>query len=316
MKSKNTEKKSNITFIIFTYNEEKRIEYPIKCFLPYGQVLIVDNFSSDNTVGVSQKTGAKVIRYKNDGWVETKKEADFVYKHVKTDWVFWGFADEMVPKTCLDLYKKISNESKYKIVVQKRKTLFYDSNDEFAPCDVAIKFFQKDAIDFSNNTIHQVGKFFSHVKPSEVLYLPPIDEYSVYHFSRYNTESIMKNFNKYSSIHAQSTSTKFIGLKIVFIPIYSFFSNYLFFGMFKYGLKGMIVSTQYAIYSFLTLAKAYEKSQNITLDSIENKFISGKEKILKQSPKTTLFRTIIAKIKIALISRLHKYYKFRQIKDS
>lgn len=308
--------KSNITFIIFTYNEEKRIEYPIKCFLPYGQVLVVDNFSDDKTVGISQKAGAEVIRYKNDGWVETKKEVDFIYKHVKTDWVFWGFADEMMSKTCLDLYKKISLESKYKIVIQKRKTLFYDSNSEFVPCYVSINFFRKDAIDFSNNTIHQIGKFISHVKSSEVLYLPPIDEYSVYHFSRYNTESIIRNFNSYSSVHAQSTSTKFIGLKIIFIPIYSFFFNYLFFGSFKYGLRGLIVSIQFAIYSFLTLTKAYEKSQNITLDSIEKKFVSGKEKILKQSPKTVFYKIIIAKIKIALISRMHKYYKFRQLRDN
>ncbi len=308
--------KSKITFIIFTYNEEKRIQYPIKCFLPYGPVLVVDNFSNDKTVEISQKAGAEVIRYKNNGWVETKKEADFVYRYIKTDWVFWGFADEMVPKTCLELYKKISSVSKYKIVIQKRKTLLYDSNSEFVPCYVSINFFRKDAIDFFSNAIHQMGKFTSHVKPSEILYLPPVDEYSVYHFSRYNTESVIRNFNSYSSLHAQSTPKKFIGLKIIFSPIYSFFLNYIFFGAFKYGLKGLIISIQFAIYSFLTLAKVYEKSQNITLDSIEEKFVLEKEKILKQTPKTPLFRVILAKIEIALISRLHKYYKFRQIKDS
>lgn len=317
MRNKDTAKKSNITFIIFTYNEEKKIKYPIKCFLPYGEVIVSDDSSTDRTVEIAKRLGAKVIKRKvhGAGFVENKEEAEFIFSHIKTDWIFWGYADELVPKNCLDLYKKISSESKYKIVIQKRKNLHYDSNSEFVPCYVSINFFRKDAIDFSNNTIHQVGKFAYHVKPSEVLYLSPIDEYSVYHFSRDNTESIIRKFNNYTSIHAQSTSAKFIGLKIIFIPIYTFFSNYLFLGSFKYGLIGLIVSIQFAIYSFLTLSKAYEKSQNITLDSIERKFILEKEKILKQSPKTTPFRAIIARINISLISRIHKYYKFRQMKD-
>ncbi len=309
--------KSNITFIIFTCNEEKRIEYPIKCFLPYGEVIISDDSSKDNTVKIAKKLGAKIIKRKTHlPFIENKEETEFIFNHVKTDWVFWGFVDELVPKTCLDLYKKISSESKYKIVIQKRKTMLYDSNSEFVPCDVSINFFRKDSLDFSNNTIHQMGKFSSHVKSSEVLYLPPVDEYSVYHFSRYNTESVIRNFNIYSSLHAQSTSGKFLGLKLIFIPIYTFLNTYFLLGAFKYGLRGLIVSVQFTIYSFLTLSKAYEKSEKITLDSIEKNFISGKEKIIKKSPKTNLFEFFVAKIKVAVISRIHKYYKFRQIKNN
>lgn len=309
--------KSNITFIIFTYNEEKRIEYPIKCFLPYGEVIVSDDSSTDNTVKIARNLGAKVIKRKTHApFVENKEETDYIFSHVKTDWVFWGFADEMVPKTCLELYKKISLESKYKIVIQKRKTLLYDSNSEFVPCDVSINFFRKDALNFSDNTIHQMGKFASHIKPSEVLYLPPVDEYSVYHFSRYNTESVIKNFNIYSSFHAQSTSEKFLGVKLIFIPIYTFLNIYFLLGAFQYGLKGFIVSVQFTIYSFLTLSKAYEKSQKINLNSIEKNFISGKEKILKKSPKTNLFEFFVARIKIAIISRIHKYYKFSHIKNN
>lgn len=309
--------KSNITFIIFTYNEEKRIKYPIKCFLPYGEVIVSDDSSTDNTVKIAEKLGARVIKRKTHlPFVENKEETEFIFSHVDTDWVFWGFADEIVPKTCLELYKKISSESQYKIVIQKRKTLLYDSNSEFVPCDVSINFFKKDALNFSDNTIHQMGKFSSHVKPSEVLYLPSIDEYSVYHFSCYNTENVIRNFNIYSSLHAQSTSENFLGIKLIFIPIYTFLNIYFLLGAFEYGPKGLIISTQFAIYSFLTLAKAYEKKQNITLDSIEKNFISGKEKILKKSPKTSLLQTVIANINIAIISRIHKYYKFRQIKDN
>ncbi|MEK7177813.1 MAG: glycosyltransferase [Patescibacteria group bacterium] len=307
--------KSNIIFIIFTYNEEKRIEYPIRCFLPYGEVIVSDDSSTDNTVKIAEKLGAKVIKRKTHlPFVENKEETEFIFSHVKTDWVFWGFADEIVPKKCLDLIKKISLETKYKIVVQKRKTMLYDPESEFVPVDVSVNFFRKDSLDFSTNTIHQMGKFASHVKPDEVLYLPPIDEYSVYHYSRYNTESIINNLNTYSSLHARSASEKLIGMKMIFFPTFTFLKIYFLEGAIRYGLKGLIVSIQYAIYFFMVYAKAYENSQNVTLDSIESKFAVSKKNILKKSPKTSLLKIYLSKIWILFISKIHKFYKFKQIK--
>jgi glycosyltransferase involved in cell wall biosynthesis len=49
MKSKN-----NITFVIFAFNEEKRIAYSIRNFINYGEVVVIDNFSSDRTVEISE----------------------------------------------------------------------------------------------------------------------------------------------------------------------------------------------------------------------------------------------------------------------
>jgi len=71
---------SNITFIIFTYNEEKRIEYPVKCFLPYGEILVFDNYSTDKTREIVKKLGAKpiLIDKTNVQFDETKKIFDFV----------------------------------------------------------------------------------------------------------------------------------------------------------------------------------------------------------------------------------------------
>ena len=53
MVPKSYKRKSNITFIIGTLNEEKRIAYPLKSFLPYGDVLVVDHYSTDGTVEVA-----------------------------------------------------------------------------------------------------------------------------------------------------------------------------------------------------------------------------------------------------------------------
>ncbi|MBI4225979.1 hypothetical protein HY612_02595 [Candidatus Roizmanbacteria bacterium] len=314
MLEKNRIKKSNITFLIFAFNEEKRIEYPVKCFLPYGDVLIIDNLSTDRTCEIAKNLGASVIRFRREigTFAETPEVVDRIYKNVKTDWVFWGMADEMVPKTCLELYKKIASENKYKVVVQKKKTLLFDEKSEFLPCDITVNFFRKDSIDFRNNRIHQTGKFAKHVKPDEILYLPPIDEYSVYHFSNYITENLVRNFNIYTTEHAKNISHKNLEIRIILEPMITFVTHYLQGGAIWRGIRGLIVSLQYSYYSFLALVKAYELKYNINLITQERNFAVVKKELLKTSPKSSLFKRIRANLWIYFLSKVHKYYKFRK----
>lgn len=307
---------SNITFIIFTQNEEKRIEYPIKCFLPYGEVIVSDDHSTDNTVAIAKKLGATVIQRKikeeKYGYAENKEETDFIFRHVKTDWVFWGFADNMVPKACLDLYVKIAKENKYKIVVQKLKTLLYENRDYFPHINVTTRFFRKDSIDFSNNVIHQIGKYAKHVKPNDMLYLSPIDEYSIYHFSTQTTTSIIAAANSYSSTQAKSSLTKSSGLKIFIMPFIHFLYIYVLNGSFRYGIEGFFVAAQYSFYHVLVYSKVYENMHHLTPASIEENFFTKKKKeLLKVSPRSGSIKVIFAKLDNLFTSRLHKFYKFR-----
>ena len=306
---------SNITFVIFTQNEEKRIEYPIRCFLPYGNVLISDDHSTDNTVKIARKLGAEVINrktYEKHLQVENEEEANYIFKHVKTDWVFWGFADTMVPKTCLELYVKTANENKYKVVVQKLKTLLYDNREYFSSINVTTRFFRKDSMDFKNNPIHQTGKYKNHVKPTDILYLPPIDEYSIYHFSTDTTPSILSKINLYTSIQASSSSAKFLGVKIILLPLLYFLNTYILSGGFKNGVQGFIVAVQYSFfYPILVYSKVYENEHNLTPELIEKKFSHTKRGLLVESPKSNIIKKIIASAKNALVSRMHIFYKFR-----
>lgn len=308
--------KSNITFIIFTYNEEKRIEYPIRCFLPYGEVIISDDYSMDETVEIAKKLGAKVLKRKIHRaiFVENKEEVEFIFSHVKTDWVYWGFADTMISETCLDLYKKVSQDDRYKIIAQKLKTLLYNSHEYFNHLNITTRFFRRDSIDFSENTIHQMGKFTSHVKPSEILYLPPIDEYSLYHFSTNTTESMISNMNKYSADHAQSTS-KLSFLRMILWSISFFLMAYFLNGGFRYGAEGFIVAVQYSLYPFIVYSKTYEKKYHLTSQSIEKNFIKNKKRLLTASPKSNIFQKIIAYLENSFISFIHKRYKFNQKKS-
>lgn len=65
-----------ISAVIITFNEEKNIE---RCILSLknvaDEVVVLDSFSTDNTVLAAQKLGAKVYQHKFDGHIEQKNRA-------------------------------------------------------------------------------------------------------------------------------------------------------------------------------------------------------------------------------------------------
>ena len=306
----------NITFIIFSYNEAHRIEYPIRCHLPYGDVLVVDNFSSDGTAELAKKLGARVLQRDNSGHFgmpECKEEADIVFPHIRTDWVYWGFADDIVPQACLEKYSDIAKGSKYKVVVQKFKTMLYRADMEFLPANTVVKFFKVGALEFLpfGQFIHGIGPYASHVKKDEILFLPPLEEYSVHHFSVYTTEKLKANHNKYSTVHAGLVTSHYIKTKIITAPLLSFLVIYFFQGAFIHGFIVFVVAIEYSYYSFMVNIKAYEKNNNITLTGIEDDFRKKKEWMLNHSAKSSSLQKVLAAIKIAIFSRLYLYKHLR-----
>ena len=85
----------DITFVVFTFNEALRLPGVIKNFRKYGRILVVDNFSTDETVAIARAAGCEVLMNKNAGWVEDFETTEKVKAAVQTPWIYWAFADEM-----------------------------------------------------------------------------------------------------------------------------------------------------------------------------------------------------------------------------
>jgi glycosyltransferase involved in cell wall biosynthesis len=83
-------KNHNICFIIPAFNEEKRISKIILNLRKLGEVIVIDDFSSDKTNLIAKKSGAKVIKQKkNYGYDHAlytgfKKANDLSFKYIIT----------------------------------------------------------------------------------------------------------------------------------------------------------------------------------------------------------------------------------------
>ena len=85
-----------VSVIIMTKNEEKNIAKCIKSVSNFNEIFVVDSNSTDLTVDISTRMGAKVVNFNWNGKYPKKKQWCLDYLSFSNDWVLYVDADEEV----------------------------------------------------------------------------------------------------------------------------------------------------------------------------------------------------------------------------
>ncbi len=274
---------SNITFVIFTYNEEKRLPFILRNFSKYGRICIMDGGSTDRTREIAESMGATYFRRpaSNKMNVETPENYEFIKNFLDTEWIYWGYADNIAPKTLLEKLTEMSRQDKIKYVLMPLYTYLWGNTKHYAQKGYAPFFFHKDFIDFTNNHIHGIGKFTG--RKEQLLVLPNKEKYALKHFSTYNVEKFVRNHMKYAEQEAQEkfqTGQKFSVWRL----FRAMFAYAWIFGRrnYKNGKLGLLIILNYIFYWVMTYTRLYELERDISLETIEENYSKKKEEILKE----------------------------------
>ena len=271
---------NNITFVIFTYNEESRIERVIRNFRGYGKILIADNKSTDRTVEIARSYGCEIlVREKHYVFVENQEMVDLIYDKVDTDWIYWGFADEMLEKETLIKIQDVMNEDKHAIINIDRKNYFYGKFCYDLYHARTNKIFKKSAIDFSSNIIHGMGT--PTVANDKIYNLP--DKFFVHHFISNTAQSYINVINNYTESELDSDKqAKSSVLYLILCVIKVIMKNFYFKKGFKAGFSGLALTELMLFYSLIKNMKHYEKNNRLSRQNIEAQNDSYRDDILSQ----------------------------------
>lgn len=272
---------NKLTFVIFTFNEEKRIERVLRNLTGWGHVLIVDNHSTDATSEIAEKYGAKVFPNKNIGWVEDEDTVALIKQTVKTPWIYWGFADEMLDsETLMKIVDGIGSD-KYKIINLARKNFYYGKFCHDAYADRLNRVFMKEALDFTGNKIHSFGK---PTVPEAEIYYVPANKYFVRHFISNTAKIYIATIDRYTDIESQRSA--FSGSLKLFARLgKAFLKNYLLGGGYKAGRPGLFFVLQMMYYQCILSMKTYERQFHLDVENIEKINNVEREEILKSQNK-------------------------------
>lgn len=85
--------KTGITAVVLAKNEEKNLPQCLESIAWVEEIIVVDDESSDKTVSIAEKAGAKVYKRKLDDFASQR---NFALSRVKTEWVLLVDPDETV----------------------------------------------------------------------------------------------------------------------------------------------------------------------------------------------------------------------------
>jgi glycosyltransferase involved in cell wall biosynthesis len=272
----------DIVFVYFTYNEEKRIEFCLRNCHNHGEILILDDGSTDATREIAEKYGAKFLRRPKGGIaVETQEMLNFIYSQSDAKWIFWNFADNFIPASLMDKLHAIVHEDKYDYIEIPLYTYLYGETRYVMQKGYSPRFFKRGSVSFDKNYIHGMGRYIG--DQARKARLSDTEKFALIHYSSYTIVKYLSTHIGYANQEAQQKNSE--GKKFNFFVMVGAMLRY-FYIYFKdgwiCGMRGFLVSTMYAFFRFITYCRLFEIEHGISLESIEENYNQEREKALQK----------------------------------
>lgn len=271
----------NITFFVFTFNESARLDAMLKALEGHGKIVVIDNFSTDDTAAIARRYTSSVFQHKNIGYVENEHTMRFISELLGTPWAYLCYVDEFIPLDLMKLLKDVANGTDYDAVEIYRKNFMY-GREVFNYGKHHLRMFKSGAVDFSDNIVHKLGVYS--VDKSRVFRAPISMNTVLWHMSAYNTDRLELSHNRYANIEAEQRhailSQRFSGFRAVWKLIFYFFGTYIGLGGFRGGWPGFFISVQIAYFKFSIEARLWEIDNGVTLEAISEKYDTIRETII------------------------------------
>ncbi len=243
-----------ISSVVICYNEEENIEKCLKSLLWTDEIIVVDSFSTDNTVAICRKFIDRVYQRK---WPGHKEQKAYAVTLAKNNWVLALDADEMVTE---GLRKEIaarlsSDGDQYDGYLFKRHTYYLNrwiNHGGWYP-DYKLRVFKKDKVYIGGENPHD--KYFVNGPVKRL-------NEEIIHYTYKNIFHQLQTIDRFSAIASQEMlkrNVSFILPKMLFKPPLKFLETYFYKLGLLDGAGGFIIAVLTSYYTFLKFAKLWEK---------------------------------------------------------
>jgi len=243
-----------ISVLIITKNDGDIISECIKSIKDLAdEIIVVDGGSRDNTIEVSERLGAKVVKniFKN-----FSDQRNLALSLAKNDWVFYIDSDERAtPEFIKEVREKTRAAGDIGGLRIRRKTFYFGRDWGFS--DRVERIFRKDKLKGWHGVVHETPAVEGH--------LETINE-PILHYTHRNLEQMVVKTNEWSEfeadLRAKAHHPKMNVLRFVRVMITGFLRSYISEKGYKNGTAGLIESIYQAFSMFITYAKLWEKQQS------------------------------------------------------
>lgn len=263
----------NITAMVFTFNEERRLSFLYKNLKDFCEIIVFDGGSTDGTEAYCLKNNIKfILRPKNEHTQEIRQSEGmwpsilrFAYGHCSTPYVLHVFCGHLYPEKLLNEFSKVASEGKLDAVYHDVIIYRYGSivhRPFIRRVASGCVFYKKDIIDFEGSKIHD--ELAIKFNDKTMLRLNAEDDLSLHLFQDECYSSFTNKTVKYAEIEAKQrfeNGDNVGAFKLFLGPLVNFIYRYIRLGSIMQGVPGLV----YALMNF-----QYDLSINIMLWEMNN----------------------------------------------
>ncbi len=228
-----------LSVYILAYNEEAKIEATLQSVSWADEVIVIDSYSTDRTVEISEQMGAKVVQIKFNGFGELRMAG---IKNTSHEWIFSIDSDERcTPEAREEIISTINNENSKDIYFVPRRNIFMGKKIRFCgwyPNYRQPQLFRRGKMTYeSKDLVHEdyiINGSVGHLK-MPILQIPFL-----------NISEIMQKMDRYSELGAEKLRKKRkvspSNLNIILRSLWTFIRIYILrLGIFD-GLPGFVIA--------------------------------------------------------------------------
>ena len=247
-------KERSLSVIIIAKNEELKIIDCLKSVNWAGEIILVDNNSSDKTGEIAKKHGVKVYSFTKGSYSDWRNEG---LKYASGDWVLYVDADERVTSKLRDEIQKLVSESfkKYSAFAIPRRNIILGKEMKYGGWwpDYVKRLFVRKKLRGWTGELHEEPEFYG-----ELVHL----QNPLLHIKHDNLSDMVEKTNIWSEVEAklmfEANHPKMNVSRFVSAMFREFWLRMIVQKAFLDGSKGIIYA-MYQVYSrFISYAKLWE----------------------------------------------------------
>lgn len=297
---------SQISAVINTLNEEKNIKQAIKSIDWVGEIIVVDDGSTDNTIQVLEELkkegkNLKIYKHQSKGYVEPAR--NFAISKASNEWILILDADEQLIDNLLKKLIEIITKTKQidYIRIPRKNIIFgrWMKASMWWP-DYNIRFFKKGKVKWGNQ-IHRPPQTIG-----QGLDLPADEKYAIIHYNYDSISGFLERMNRYTNIQAREIKKegyKFNWKDLIEKPLSEFLSRFFANRGYQDGLHGLALSFLQAFSFMIVYLKLWEMdkfaNQGIDLSEINSERNKSGQAInywLKQTRQGNFFKQLFKRL--------------------
>lgn len=266
-----------ISAIVHTYNAAEHLDECLRALAPADEILVVDMESTDDTVAIARRHGARVVVKERGEHRLPEAYRDFAIHEAANDWVLVVDADELVPAELWKFLRgELERDDSPRAYLIPIKNYFMGKWMRCYYPDYILRFFNRVGAHWP----YAVHSRPSHVGPEIVIPASRTDLAFV-HLANESVGRTLTKMNGYTDNEAIRREKDFSPFKMLYEPGFRFFKTYVLKGGFREGWPGFIHAVHDGIYRFAALAKIAEKQRTQAGSDVER----DADRILNNSDK-------------------------------